>query len=59
MKFIRQMGRYFVAGVFTLLPLVITIAVAIWFSGFISKYLGQGTFLGDLVKALGLRVSSH
>jgi len=53
------MGRYFLAGVFTLLPLVITIAIAIWFSGYISQYLGQGTFLGDLVKALGLKVSSH
>ena len=53
------MGRYFVAGAFTLLPLVITIAVAIWVSKFLSQHLGQGTFLGELVKTLGLRVSSH
>lgn len=59
MRFIRHIVRYFVAGVFTLLPLVITIAVAIWFSGFVGQYLGQGTFLGGLVKALGLRVMSH
>ena len=59
MRFLRQIGRYFVAGIFTLLPLVITIAVAIWVSRVINQHLGHGTFLGELVKALGLRVSSH
>ena len=58
-SFAHQIGRYFLAGVFALLPLVITIAVAIWFTGFIRQYLGSGTFLGGLVKALGLTVSSH
>lgn len=59
MSFIRKMGRYFVAGVFALLPLVITIAVAMWMTGLISEYLGSETFLGGLVRSLGLKVSSH
>ena len=59
MIFIRKIGRYFLAGVFALLPLVMTIAVAIWVTGFVSQYLGPGTSLGNLVKAFGLKVSSH
>ena len=51
MGYIKKLGRYFLAGVFTLLPLIITAAVAIWLTGFISQYLGPGTALGGLVKS--------
>ena len=59
MGYIKKLGRYFLTGVFTLLPLIITAAVAIWLTGFISQYLGPGTALGGLVKSFGLKVSSH
>lgn len=59
MDFVKKLGRYFLAGVFTLLPLVMTAAVAIWLTGFISQYLGPGTALGGLVKSFGLKVSSQ
>jgi uncharacterized membrane protein len=59
MSFVKKLSRYFLAGVFTLLPLVITASVAIWLTGFISQYLGPGTALGGLVKSFGLKVSSQ
>ena len=42
-----------------MLPLVITVSVAIWLTGIINQYLGPGTAMGGLVKSFGLKVSSH
>ncbi|MFW6171821.1 MAG: DUF502 domain-containing protein [Planctomycetota bacterium] len=45
----------FLAGVFAILPLVVTVAVVIWIVGFLQRYLGPRTTIGTWVQYLGLR----
>jgi uncharacterized membrane protein len=52
---IRTPVRCFVVGVLAVLPLVITIAVAVWVSQFVIDILGPNTFMGGLLENLGLR----
>jgi uncharacterized membrane protein len=52
---IRTPVRCFVVGVLAVLPLVITIAVAVWVSQFVIDILGPSTFMGGLLEKLGLR----
>lgn len=47
--------RCFLAGVFAILPLVITVGVVIWIAGFLQRYLGPHTTIGTWVQYLGLR----
>jgi uncharacterized membrane protein len=53
----RFLARIFLAGVFTILPLVITVAVVVWVAGIVNGFLGPGTVLGGLLARLGLRFS--
>jgi uncharacterized membrane protein len=57
-KILRRVGACFLAGVFALLPLVITVAVIVWVAGFLLQFLGPGTFLGDGIQHLGLKFGS-
>lgn len=52
---LRLSVRIFLAGLFTVLPLVITVAVVIWVAGFVNGFLGQGTVLGRLLEGIGLQ----
>lgn len=60
----RQMGkwvwqrlmRYFLSGVFCLLPVVITVAVVAWVAGLLTTYFGPGTTLGRWLSGLGLKL---
>jgi uncharacterized membrane protein len=54
----RPITRFFLAGVFAVLPLVITIAAVIWVAGFFGRAVGPGTFLGELLRSLGLQVAT-
>jgi uncharacterized membrane protein len=47
--------RYFLAGVFTVLPLVLTIAAIAWTVGFLTQVVGPGTYVGQLLSKVGLR----
>lgn len=58
MKYTRTIFRYFVAGVITLLPFLVTLAVVGWLSGFLASYLGQQTTVGKLLTGLGLKLTS-
>jgi uncharacterized membrane protein len=55
---LRQLMRYFLAGVFAILPLVITVAIVIWVTDFISTMVGPETALGGALKNLGLTVAA-
>lgn len=55
---LRRVGSCFLAGVFALLPLVITVAIIIWVTGFLAQFLGPGTLIGDAIRNLGLRFGS-
>jgi uncharacterized membrane protein len=50
----KRLVRYFVAGVFAVLPLVITIVAVTWFIGLLAGLVGPETFLGDLLSKIGL-----
>ncbi len=51
--------RIFLAGVFAVLPLVITVAVVIWVVGFLGDILGPGTVVGGQLERLGLTYSDN
>ncbi|MGI9470297.1 MAG: DUF502 domain-containing protein [Rubripirellula sp.] len=52
--FWNRIVRYFVAGVFTILPLVITVIAITWALSFMAGLVGPDTFLGDLLSRVGL-----
>lgn len=51
----KRLVRYFVAGVFTVLPLMLTIVAISWGIGFLADLVGPGTFLGEQFSNVGLR----
>ena len=51
----RWFIRCFLAGLFTILPLVITAAIVIWVAEYISRWLGPGTPVGGLLARVGFR----
>lgn len=55
---LRPIVRCFLAGVFAVLPLVVTVMVVIWVAGILSSLLGPDTVLGAPLKHLGLQFSS-
>jgi uncharacterized membrane protein len=55
MRWLRRLGRYFVAGVLAILPLVITVGVVMWVADFFNRALGPDTAVGHFVSSLGVR----
>lgn len=53
----RQLLKYFLAGAFAVLPLVVTIAIVIWVAGFLQGFVGPNTAVGNGVRRLGWRFS--
>jgi uncharacterized membrane protein len=53
------LGRYFLTGVFAVLPVVITAAVAIWLVELIAKSIGPGTVAGKFLREVGFSVTSN
>jgi|SRR6056297_1412325 len=54
-SFSKQLIRYFVAGVFAILPLLITVVAISWAIGFLAGLVGPNTFLGGLLNDVGLK----
>jgi uncharacterized membrane protein len=52
---LKRLARYFLAGVFAILPLVITVAVVVWVTNFVGQFIGPGTNVGWLIERLGGR----
>lgn len=52
--FFKRLTRYFVAGVFAVLPLVITVVAITWALSFLAGLVGPDTFLGNLLSRIGL-----
>jgi uncharacterized membrane protein len=55
----RWFLRFFLAGVFAVLPLVITVAVVMWVAGIAGQFLGPDAILGEVLEKLGLRFASN
>jgi uncharacterized membrane protein len=53
----QRLLKYFLAGAFAILPLVVTISIVVWVTGFVQKYVGPTTTVGRLVGSLGWRYS--
>ncbi len=49
----NRLFRYFLTGVFAILPLVVTFAIVIWVAGFLQRYVGPQTTVGTWVQHLG------
>jgi len=56
---IRSIVKCFLAGVVTVLPLVITVAVVGWVAQTVSGFLGPRTVLGGGLEQMGLRFSEE
>jgi uncharacterized membrane protein len=54
---LRWLIRCFLAGLFTILPLVITAAIVFWVADYLSRWLGPGTPIGRVFENVGLRVA--
>lgn len=50
----KRLTRYFLAGIFAVLPLIITILAITWVAGLLTSLVGPDTFLGDLLSKIGL-----
>ncbi len=56
---LRSIVKCFLAGVVTVLPLAITVAVVGWVTQTVSGFLGPRTMLGGLLEKMGLRFSEE
>jgi len=56
---LRPVLRCFLAGVFAVLPLVITVMVVVWVAGIANGLLGPDALLGKALKRLGLHFASN
>ncbi len=54
----NRLIRYFLAGAFAVLPLVVTIAIVIWMAGFLQRFVGPETPVGRGVRNLGWQFST-
>jgi uncharacterized membrane protein len=52
--FLKRLGRWFFAGVLTLLPIFVTVAVVAWVANFLAGIFGPGTLVGEAIHKLGL-----
>ena len=58
-RILHSLLRCFVAGVFAVLPLMITVAAVVWVAGFLDDLLGPKTVLGGTLQRLGLQFASN
>lgn len=55
----RRLATYFLAGVFAILPLVITAVVVIWVTGMVGEIVGEESLIGGLINRLGGNVAPN
>ena len=53
----RRIVACFLAGLFAVLPLVVTIGIVVWVASFIERFIGPQTFFGRQLRNLGMRVA--
>ena len=57
-KLLRRAAQLFLAGVLTILPVAITVAIIAWVSGFVRRFAGLDTPVGRFLETFGLRFVS-
>ena len=56
---VGRAARCFVAGIIAILPLVVTAAVVAWVGGFVSRFLGPSTMVGQALRKVGLPFATN
>lgn len=56
---IRPLARYFLAGVFAILPLAITVAVVSWVGNLVLGILGPDTLIGQALRGVGFQFATN
>lgn len=54
-----RLVRLFLAGVFALLPVVITVGVIVWVADFVRRLVGPDTVVGEFLRGFGLHFVSN
>ena len=57
-KLWRRIVACFLVGLLAILPLVLTIAIVVWVTGFVQAYIGPESLLGRSLESLGLKFAS-
>jgi uncharacterized membrane protein len=57
-KVLRREAQLFLAGVLTLLPVAITVAIIAWVAGIVRQLVGPDTPVGKIIQSFGLRFVS-
>ncbi|MFP6667167.1 MAG: DUF502 domain-containing protein [Pirellulales bacterium] len=52
----QRIIRYFLAGIFAVLPVVITVAVVVWVAEMMKGYIGPDTLIGSGLRKVGLNL---
>ncbi len=52
----RRIMGCFLAGLLAVLPLVLTVAIVVWVTGFVKDFIGPETFVGRTLDSLGAKV---
>lgn len=55
----KRIAACFLAGVFAVLPLVITVGIVVWVASFVQQFIGPETLLGRQLRNLGFRISGE
>jgi uncharacterized membrane protein len=58
-KLLRRAVQLFLAGVLTILPVAITVAIIAWVAGFVRQLVGPDTSVGNFLQSFGLRFVSN
>lgn len=56
---LQRLTQWFVAGVLTLLPLIITVAVIAWVADYVKALVGPNTLTGNALRRFGLQFVSN
>ncbi|MEQ1905832.1 MAG: DUF502 domain-containing protein, partial [Pirellulaceae bacterium] len=52
----KHLVRYFFAGVFAILPLVVTVAIVGWVSSYLALGIGPETYVGQTLQMIGVTI---
>ncbi len=55
----RRIVAWFLAGFLAIMPLVLTIGIIIWVAGFVQRFVGPDTWVGDILASLGLQFAEN
>ena len=57
-KLLRRIAACFLVGLLAILPLVLTISIVVWVTGFVQAFVGPNSLLGRSLESLGLKFAS-